>query len=158
MTDFENDPYRSPMEAPSGDDGRGLITAVAVINYVFGGLSLSCGICFGVLGGGALAMVFAGGGAQMDDPAKMGFGIASAILIAMTAVQILVGLLIVLAGYGVQNYRQWGRILTIVLAAISGILGLLWLLQLSPIGLLQVGYAIFALVVMLNPQYTKEFR
>ena len=125
MNDFENDPYRSPMEVPSGDNGRGLITAVAVINYVFGGISLSCGLCTGVLGGGTLGMLLAGvgGGPPMDDQAKLGIGIASAIFIVMIAIQVLVGLLIILAGYGVQNYRQWGRILTIVLAVISGLMG-----------------------------------
>ncbi|PQO47890.1 hypothetical protein [Blastopirellula marina] len=156
--DFENDPFRSPMEAPSGDSGRGLITAVAVVNYIFGGLCLSCGVCFGVLGGGVLALFLAGDGPQMDEPAKMGVGIGAAVIIGMMAVQMLVGLLVILAGYGVQNYRQWGRILTIVLAVVSALLGVFSLLQLSPIGLLQIGYAVFALVVMLNPHYTKEFQ
>lgn len=165
MTDFDNDPYQSPPHTPGmyptgNNQGPGLITAVAVMNYVFGGLSLACGVCTGVLGGSVLGVLLT---AMSNDPqvepgAKLGMGIASAVIIVITVIQLLVGLLIVLAGYGVQNYRQWGRILTIVLAVISALLGVAGLLQLNPFSFVQLAYAIFALIVMLNPEYTKDFR
>lgn len=168
MSNFEDDPFRSPTHTPSGygehelpsNDGRGLVVAVAVINYVFGGLSLACGICTGVLGGSVVGMVLAAmnNNPQIDPDAKLGMGAVSIFILAIAGIQVLVGLLILLAGYGLQTFREWGRILTVVLAVISGLLGLLSLLSLSPFGLLQLGYAIFALVVLLNPNYTRDFR
>ncbi|WP_146118788.1 hypothetical protein [Blastopirellula marina] len=160
MSSFENDPFRSPTHSPSGDGGRGLIMAVAVINYVFGGLSLACGICAGAFGGSVIGLAFAAirNDPQVDPDAKFGMGIMSVVIVAIAGIQVLSGVLILLAGYGVQNYREWGRILTIVLAVISGVIGLLSLLLLWVFGLLQIGYAIFTLIVLLNPSYTRDFR
>ncbi len=160
MSNFEDDPFRSPTSPPAGDDGRGLVMAVAVINYVFGGLSLTCGICTGAFGGSLMGLAFAAisNSSQVDPEAKIGIGIASVFVLAIAGIQVLVGLLILLAGYGVQAFREWGRILTIVLAIISALLGLMSLSSLSPFGLVQIGYAIFALVVLLNPNYTRDFK
>lgn len=160
MANFDNDPFRSPEPQQSGDNGRGLVMAVAVINYVFGGMCLACGVCTGVLGGGAMSFVLAemGNSPQIDPEAKVGIGIASAVILAIAGVTSFVGLLTLIAGFGVQKFREWGRILTIVLAVISALLGILSLLSLSPVGLVQIGYAVFALVVLLNPNYIREFK
>lgn len=160
MSNFEDDPFRSPTHTPSGDDGRGLIMAVAVINYVFGGLSLACGICAGAFGGSVIGLAVAAisNDPQVDPQAKVSVGIVSVVIMAIAGIQVLCGLLILLAGYGVQNFREWGRILTIVLAVISGVLGLLSLVVFWVFGLLQIGYAIFTLIVLLSPTYTRNFR
>ncbi|RCS49161.1 hypothetical protein DTL42_11500 [Bremerella cremea] len=168
MSNFEDDPFRSPADNPAGYEGReqprddehGLIVAVAVINYIFGSLCLMCGVCSGVLGGSVLGIIFAaiGNDPQFGPDAKMGMGIASMAVVLLAVIQVLIGLLVLLAGYGVQCFREWGRILTVVLGIISGLVGLLALSSLNIFGLLQIGYAIFVLVVLLNPRYTRNFR
>ena len=165
VSQFSDDPFRSPaapqdMHQPGGPGNPGMILAVAVINYIFGGLQVACGACTIVFGAGFTQMMMA---AAQDDPnfdleQKAAMRIMTIVIIAFGAINALLGVPVILAGYGVQSYRQWGRILTIVLAGIAGLFGLLSLVSLSPVCLVYGGYAIFTLIVLLNSDNARLFR
>lgn len=167
MSNFEDDPFRSPDHSSIYDhrdlpenEGRGLIVAVAVINYIFGSVCLTCGLCSGVLGGSLIGVIFAAinNNPQAEPEAKIGAGAVSIAIMAVAGAVVICGLFILLAGYGVQQFREWGRILTVVMAVVSGLLGLVSFFLFGPFGLLQIGYAIFVMVVLLNPRYTRDFK
>ncbi|PQO39201.1 hypothetical protein C5Y96_04915 [Blastopirellula marina] len=167
MSNFEDDPFRSPMPTqqpgyrpPAGQANTGLIIAVAIINYVFGGLQVGCGACLAIFGATFTQMM--GGLIEQDrsmtpeDQAAL--GIMTAVFIGMGVVFALCGLPTVLAGYGVQCQKEWGRILTIVLAGISALMAVMFLLGLNPLGLFFAGYSIFTLIVLLNSDNARAFK
>ena len=163
-----HDPFASPSPAPSyssgpfGDDsdGDGVLTAVAVVNYLFGGMQVLCGLCMSALGGSFFGVmgIAAEQNGQLDPEARVGFGIATGFVIVIGIIVALMGLPSILAGYGVQKRAQWGRILTIVLGVLAALSALAQLFSLSPLGLIHLGYAIFVLVVLFNPKYADRFR
>ncbi|MFN3152078.1 hypothetical protein [Bremerella sp.] len=172
MSPFENDPmeddpFRSPAptqspgyRAPAAQANTGLIITVAVINYVFGGLQLACGACLAIFGATFTQMM---GGIieqerQMSPEDVAGLRIMTAVFIGMGVVFALTGLPTILAGYGVQCQREWGRILTIVLAGISALMAIMFLLGLNPLGLFFAGYSIFTLIVLLNSDNARAFK
>ncbi|MEW4564256.1 hypothetical protein AB1K70_17090 [Bremerella sp. JC770] len=167
MSHFEEDPFRSPSPTqtpgyrpPTGEANTGLIVAVAIINYVFGGLQVGCGACLAIFGATFTQMM---GGIieqdqQMTPEDHAALGIMTAVFIGMGVVFALTGLPTVLAGYGVQCQREWGRILTIVLAGISALMAVMLLLGLNPLGLFFAGYSIFTLVVLLNSDNARAFK
>jgi len=162
----------------------GPVTAVAVLNYVMGAINLTCGgltAVAGLLFFSAFNSMNAAIDAellelerqmqeQMDDgdmevtfeaestnygPEIMGW--AGGIIVGVGIVIALLGLPSMLAGYGVQKRRPWGRVLTIVLAGLCCILALLHLINLSPFALLYGGYSVYVLVILLKAQYAEEF-
>lgn len=167
MSPFEDDPFRSPAatqtsahNSPSGEANTGLIIAVAIINYVFGGLQVGCGACLAIFGATFTQMM---GGIieqdqQMSPEDQAALGIMTAVFIGMGVVFALTGLPMLLAGYAVQCQKEWGRILTIVLAGISALMAILMLMGLNPLGLFFAGYSIFTLVVLLNSNNARAFK
>ncbi|QDU74098.1 hypothetical protein Pan97_11030 [Bremerella volcania] len=167
MSQFEEDPFRSPVptqspgyRAPPGQANTGLIIAVAIINYVFGGLQVGCGACLAIFGATFTQMMqgVIEQEQQMTPQDMAGFKIMSAVFIGMGVVFALTGLPTILAGYGVQCQKEWGRILTIVLAGIAALMAVMFLLGLNPLGLFFAGYAIFTLVVLLNSDNARAFK
>ncbi|MBI1247246.1 hypothetical protein GC197_05300 [bacterium] len=166
MSQFDDDPFRSPnptthyppQQPPQGS--KPLIITIAVINYVFGGLQLACGACVAIFGAGFMQVIMAAAqeNQKFDANDKAAVGVMTAVVIGVGVITGLLGLPLILAGYGVQTQREWGRILTIVLAGISGLLALLSLMSLSPVGLIYAAYTIFTLVVLLNPDNARMFR
>jgi hypothetical protein len=68
------------------------------------------------------------------------------------------GVPMILAGIGVLNRSQWGRVLTLVLGVFSGIFALLCLLGFNLLGLVAYGgYTALVFVILLNSQYAAEF-
>jgi len=62
-----------------------------------------------------------------------------------------------IAGYGVLNRKQWGRLLTLVLAGLHGFLALGSAMK-QDLGFLFTGsYFVFAFVVLLDRRYRAEF-
>jgi hypothetical protein len=152
----------------------GLVTAVGVINLVLGGLNIVCGLLLMVAGAffGKLLGI-AGDAAQppagLDPEAAAAFKQAAAGgggIFAMAGAFLGVCVMVlaipsILAGVGVLQRKQWGRILTLVLGALAG-LGALIALPRLPGSTLNVliggGYCAFVYVVLLNKQYAAEFR
>lgn len=156
---------------------------MAVLNYVMGALNLSCGGCFAVVGVFFFA-AFHAHNSRLDsafreiqqemqelddgdvevtfptesDVFELGpMGLTEWLLLVLVMILAFLGISSLLAGYGVQRRRPWGRILTIVLAGLCSILALLHLINLSPFALLYGGYSVYVLVILLKAQYAEEF-
>ena len=159
------------MHAPQS----GAVTAVAVISFVVGGIVLVFGICGGI--GVAMFTGQAGGFMAFNIPA---FGSALGIAIGICVAIILWGIGVIVAGIGVINRSQWGRVLTLILGGIAALVALLFVwagvhslteqgqfggppdvggvLLLFLTGLILLGYTILAYIILLNPVYGSEFR
>lgn len=157
-------PTASPPGPPPPSSRSGAVTAVAVVNFTLGFLQLLCGGCV-AFGGGALAG-FASQMSQQDpdlDPqsAEMlerAAQIGGGLIIALGIAYLLLGVMLLVAGYGVMNRRSWGRVLTLVLGAIAGILAVLALASGEWFGgTANLAYAVFVYVILLNSRYAAEF-
>jgi hypothetical protein len=160
-------------ERPRRRRRGGAVTAVAVINFVFGGLALVCGC--GAIGFGGLFSALSGNpefkkqieqaakqaekqqGKAIDPQAKeiLESGKVGPAVIAAGAIALAIGVAIIIAGIGVIQRRSWGRILTLVL-------GVLWILaSLYPFSIynliLPVIYCIVVFSILLNSKYAAEF-
>lgn len=135
---------------PEGPSGGRLVTAVGLLTLLAGGL-------YAVVGGLLIAA-----GADADrrlegDPAG-GFGWLLQILAAFTAAvgvaALLVGVIGVVAGWGVLSRRPWARVLTLVVAALATVAGVGWVVGGEPdatdfaVGAGHFLYGTFALVVL----------
>ena len=71
------------------------------------------------------------------------------------------GVFSLLTGYGLIERCQWGRILSLVLAALSGLLVAMFIKSFEPRNLgpiLFFGfYSVFNFVILLNPRFAAEF-
>jgi hypothetical protein len=158
-------------EAPRRRRGRreqsGLVTAVAVVNFVLASLWV-IGIIAAIIFGGAILSMFSSI-AKSNPPAnqvqaqqaQQAVNAAAtiggiAIAVASTCFGIFAACFAV-AGYGVLKRRQWGRIMTLVLGGLTAILALLSLLSLSPTVVVYAGYTAFVYIVLLNRRYGAEF-
>ncbi len=150
----------------------GAVTAVGVISIVLGSLLVLFGLCWffgGVLTAGLAQEV-------RGNPGAGFLSIAGGLIIVLSLLTLLVASLMIVGGVGVLNRRNWARILTLVLAGISAILGLFFIFAMvqslntpfpddraakvffSLIGIfLALGYAVLDFAVLLNPAYAEEF-
>jgi hypothetical protein len=156
---------------PLGPVGRsGAVTAVGVVNYILGGLNLLCGVV-AMVAGGFIVRLITGAAAQEtanmtpaeQQKAKEALGMLGTL---GTAAGIIIGtcglifaVLYILAGYGVINRRQWGRVITIILGILAAVGAVLSIFSLNIIGIVvNAAYAIFVLVVLFNSKNAAEFR
>src|SRR5262249_22117033 len=90
------------------------------------------------------------------------FSMFAGILIVLAVIGLIIAALRIMAGIGVLNRRPWGRTMTIVLASISVLVAILFLLGLNPVSLLlfavYTGYIVASFVILLNSQNAAEFR
>jgi hypothetical protein len=158
---------KSSSKSTAGKKSRkqsGLVTAVAIVNYVMGGLNILGGIAMmliGLFGGALLAELIKN--AERNNPNLPGgasaIGGAFAMVFAIIGmVAILMGTVTVIAGYGIAERRQWGRILSFVLAGLNGLFVLACLVTLQPVGIFSLGYCIFVFVALLQKEAATEFR
>jgi hypothetical protein len=83
-------------------------------------------------------------------------GIVPAFIIVFGAAFLLLGILVLLAGVGLLWRKQWGRVLTFILAVVAILLGLAWALggdqgaRDVPLGATQILYGILALVILIQ--------
>jgi hypothetical protein len=120
------------------------VTVIGLLTILFGGVYAAQG---GIL-------IFAGD-AMANDPAGKGFlEVLGGLLAVIGGTLLLQGVPMILAGVGVLLRRQWGRILTLLMAGLTVLWGLL-LLSLSDrdagyvaFGAAEILYAIVAVVVL----------
>jgi hypothetical protein len=84
-------------------------------------------------------------------------GIVPALIVALGIAFLLPGILALLAGLGVLLRKQWGRILTLIVAVLAILLGLLWgtgvqdavqdLIDLA-VAVVQILYGVMAFVIL----------
>ena len=166
----------SPFQMPNVEDTyaggavlsverSGLVTAVAVVNFVLGGLQVFFGGCitfFAILFGDAFRQA-------MDEAIKEGLEIEpemveamGAIIVGMAIAMLAFGILSIAAGYGVSRRRPWGRILSLVLAGFTAFGVVLSLFDLDAESLsgivIGLGYCALTFGVLCNPRYAAEFR
>ncbi|HEV3116842.1 MAG TPA: hypothetical protein VGY58_07310, partial [Gemmataceae bacterium] len=127
----EEEPMSEPFDRPLRKSGA--VTAIAVIDFVLGGLQVLCGLLFmvfggtiaGFLGGAMKAQVQKAGDPQAAQAAQGLAGLLIAWAAVLGACIMLVGVPLIVAGIGVLNRRQWGRILTLVLVGLMTLLSLI---------------------------------
>lgn len=122
------------------------VRILAIIKIVFGALGAVIALAF-LIGFGALAG-FVGTVATREDPdAWIGAWVLG---IIGTAIFVIVGVLSIpsiVAGFGLLGYRNWARILTIIISAID--------LLNVPIG---TAVGVYGLWVMLSPETEALFK
>jgi hypothetical protein len=148
----------------SGGGRSGTVTAVAIVSYVWGALGVVCGVILMVAAPTIMGLIM---GAAEQEAQKQGIdmkqakglgGIVAGMGVAFGLCGVLLGGLPIIGGIGVQQRKQWGRILLLIVAAIFGVLGVLSLMG-NPIGaILNLGYCIFVYVILLQGKYAAEFR
>jgi hypothetical protein len=144
----------------------GAVTAVAIVNFVLGAIQLLCGGFLALMGGAVASMI-----GSMDMPeeaagdAQMIGGAIGGIMFVMGIVTILFGVFVIAAGFGVLQRAQWGRILTLILGGLAGVLAIFNLISIMTgnvagiVGLLlDGGYCAMVFIILLNRRYAAEFR
>jgi hypothetical protein len=157
-------------EAPLPTGRSGAVTAVAIVNYIFGALSIVCAVLavvagsmiMSLLGQAATEAAKQPGGpdaAQAQQAAGILSSLGTAAGIVIGGCSLVFGILYIFAGVGTMNRRGYGRVLTIILGILNAIAGVLSLISLNIPGIvIDGGYAVFVLIVMFNPKYAAEFR
>ncbi len=159
-----------------GGSSSGSVTGVGVISIILGSMTLLCGLCVVVLSmgifGGAGGGNF-GGRANFPDI----FQAAAGVMIVISILVLVLGVLYLVGGIGVLQRRNWGRIMTLIMAGFSALLGIFCILvmismlvQPGPpegkvIGALMVivgvivyfTHCIMSFVVLLSSQNAREF-
>jgi hypothetical protein len=120
------------------------VKILGIIHIVFG--------CLGLLGGLALAAIFAFGGtmagmAGHDHDAMIAISVLGAIGSALVLLLLVLSLPGIIAGWGLLNLKPWARILTIVLSALN--------LINFPVG---TAIGVYGLWVLLNQETEAIFR
>jgi hypothetical protein len=120
------------------------VKIVAILFIVFGALYLVLAVTGFVFGAGLAAVVHAN--APGNDEGVIGaLGVGGCFAVIAGALAIL-GLPKMIAGWGLLRYRNWARILTIILAIVG-----LWAFPFGTI------LGVYALWVLLHPETTRYF-
>jgi len=158
----DDQPYTSPTPAPNpiNPNADGMLTAIAVVNYIFGTMQLLCGACLALVGGGIGTIFGAASNSDPDFPEEAKWLVAggTALVVFLGIIVAVTGFPTILAGYGVQKRAQWGRILTIVMGILAGVMALFNLVQLNPSGLIPAAYSVFVLVILFDNKYASLFK
>ena len=122
------------------------VRIVAILHIVLGSLGIMAALVVLLVFGGIAGLIGAAG-ADADLPANAAVPIVGLIGGAIAVFLLIISIPGVIAGIGLLHYREWARILTIVLSAIDllnvpfgtalGIYGLWALLQQETVGLFQ---------------------
>jgi hypothetical protein len=163
---WEEDEGRSS-DRPAPGRRSGAVTAVAIVNFVLGGLGILVSIICMVAAPTIMALVLGAAQEQAKQQGMQGVdlkdakglaGFLAGLGIFLGACGVILATLPIIAGLGVHKRRQWGRIMTLVLGALAGIAGVIGLLSLNPAALVDLGYCILVYVVLLQGKYAAEFR
>jgi len=135
------------------------------VNIVLGVLNSFCGVVLAFAMGPILNAV---GAQALEEAKKQGTNAkdAEGVLALLQTVGpiigvvvLVIGVLFLVAGFGVLKRKGWGRILTLVFATLAGIAAVFSLLQMDFVGaILQGGYCALCYLVLLNNPNALEFR
>lgn len=134
------------------------VTILAILNFIGAACCLLGGIAM-ILGGGVIATMMSQQGAGASG-ILAGLGAAAGVFI------IIIGGVGALVGFGLWKLKEWARIVSIVLAGISGALQLLGLLgTLAHFNILAVIWGVFWLAIdaliiwyLLKPEVKAAFQ
>jgi hypothetical protein len=155
---------------PGAQPRSGGVTAVAVVNFVLGGLAILCGL-LAFLGGAILSGAGSVSKEMEAEMRKKGVEVKSGdiqaagnLVMIVSFVTIGWGVCAIIGGIGLIGRKQWGRMLTLILAGVAVILALFGLYQtvsVSAMNILNVliygGYAALVFIILLKPQVAQEF-
>jgi hypothetical protein len=177
-------PARRPAAAaprqPVGPAPRsGMVTAIAIVNFVLGGLSILTGLFFFLVGGfvasaGRMQGDFERLAAQEFGRQGMNFpgtGVGGSLAFLGTLMMILSiaslvwGAAAIPSGIGLLKRRSWGRLLALILAGSAGVMGLVSIVPIFLGGgfatilniLLYGAYATWVFLVLLQSSGKREF-
>lgn len=108
-----------------GGERSGSVTSVGVISIILGSLTLLCGLCAVV---GSFTFLAAGPGGQFGGRNVLPFQAAGGVAVIISLVVVIFGVLYLTGGIGVIQRRNWGRIMTLVMAGFSILSGILCLI------------------------------
>jgi hypothetical protein len=168
-------PARAPARAPRS----GMVTAIAIVNFVLAGLSILMGLVFLLFGGlvssaGRMSNELEKLASQELGKQGMAFqttGVGSSVAFVGTLIMILSiasllwGAAAIPSGIGLIKRRNWGRILSLILAVVAGLMGLA---SVAPVfmgggfgtifgALLYAGYTAWVFLVLLRARVRREF-
>ena len=128
------------------------VTAVAIVNFLMGIFKIASGTVL------LLAIRYL---RETSPPATAPIGAVAIFfywMLVMVAVLIVVsGILSLLAGYGVIKRRHWGRVLSLVLAGLSGLFALRSAASLEFSFPVFGVYFVFVYIILLNSRFAAEF-
>ncbi len=101
----------------------GAVTGVAVFSFVLGGIVLVLGLCM------LMVVLVAMGDNRRGGILPPGADALLAVVILLFAALILWSVGILISGVGLIQRRQWGRILTLVLAVIGALAGIYFVIS-----------------------------
>lgn len=119
------------------------IKVLGILNIILGAFGLVVALGLLLMFGGIVGIVSTTG----DPDAEIAVPILGAIGGLIFVIVLVVSVPVIIAGWGILNYREWGRILGIVVAVIE--------LVNVPIG---TAIGIYGLWVLLNSQTVELFR
>src|SRR4051812_10059181 len=168
------DQWEEPIR-PAGPAKSGLVTALAVVHFVMGGIGLICG-CLGVIGGLFVSAVSSGASEfsrkvqqelktkgtnlqELDTAARWG-----TIITILAALTLILGAVAIVAGIGVIQRRGWGKTTSFAAAGVAGLLTLGYLAMTFAVGfgnlvnaLILGAYAGFTVFVLMSAQGSRDF-
>ena len=185
--DWDDDPR--PRRRRFGDDLRhdappqsGIVTAAGVVSIVMAVVCMLCGGCFGL---GGLFCTAVGAGARQQGnilPPEM-FESAAGVLLGWSLLHLILGVVLLIGGIGTLQRNNWGRLTTLIAAAILAVLGVVQFVFFIMIGIGEFGglfgaqpndaigqavmgcfgalvyfaYAIFVYIILLSSHNKEEF-
>ncbi len=145
-------------DLPCGGPRVGIVV-VGVTNIVVAAAALVGGVVMAMMGSGpALDIVMGHADLRGLDGGQVR-NIAGTILSAAPVVLILFGVTAIPAGLGVFQRMAWGRGLSLVLAALAGVLAILSLVLPLPYGVVPFGaHALVVMLVLHDKDYSYQFQ
>lgn len=135
---------------------NGNVTAIAVLQFIFGGVIILFGLLLAILGGSISSIV----GQQFSQFGGETWGTLGAVMfIVIGLTMALFGVPSIIAATGLIRYKEWGRIFTLVMATIAGISAVFSIIDLDLMGaLLTGGFCAYAWAMLTRPHIIALFR
>lgn len=143
--------HAPPHLGPQAGDPASHITINMILLYIGGGL-----IMFGGLVAFMATMVAGEFVSRYDDSGAAEFWINFGGTIALMSA-LLIGLPAILAAIGLGKRAEWGRVLALVVAGLNGLMGLT-LLGGNVVAVLNIGWAVYAFITLLDARVVELFR